>query len=237
MGELHDDLVAHLEPRRGERWLDVACGTGAVAARAARAGADVTGCDFAEGLIERARRLAAAEDLEIRFDVADAESLPYEDASFDVVASAVGVIFAPDHAAVARELARVCRPGGRLGLVAWRAATLFRSVTAKYQPPPEPGAGDSEDWGREEYAERLLGEAFELAFLSRRMYMRGESGEEVWTLLGESVGVFRALQASLDPARREELHRDFVEHLEAHRDENGIALPGDYLLILGTRRS
>src|SRR5439155_19454003 len=119
LAPLHDHLVAALSPRAGERWLDLATGTGAVAIRAARAGAKVTGLDLAPRLVETARSWAADEGLDIRFDVGDCERLPYDDASFDVVASVVGVIFAPDHGAVARELARVCRPGGRLGRVAW----------------------------------------------------------------------------------------------------------------------
>src|SRR5581483_8251345 len=86
-GEAHDELVAAVAPDPGERWLDVATGTGAVALRAARAGADVTGVDYAEPLVETARRLAEEEGLAIHFDVGDAENLPYEDASFDVVSS------------------------------------------------------------------------------------------------------------------------------------------------------
>src|SRR5687768_12840387 len=109
--ESQEGLVAALKPQAGERWLDVATGTGAVARMAARAGAEVTGLDLAPDLIETARRQTEAEGLSIHFDVGDAEALPYEDGSFDVVVSTFGVMFAPDHAAVARELARVTRPG------------------------------------------------------------------------------------------------------------------------------
>lgn len=142
--EVHDDLVASLAPTPGERWLDIATGTGAVAARAARAGAHVIGVDIAPALIDTARQLAAAEGLNVQFEVGDAERLEYRDASFDVVASAQGTMFAPDHEAVARELARVCRPGGRLGLTCWRpggAIEKFFSLLAAFQPPPPPGAG------------------------------------------------------------------------------------------------
>jgi len=149
--ELHERLVEHLDPQPGERFLDVATGTGAVALRAARAGADVTGVDLAPALVETARRRAGHEGLSADFKVGDAENLPFEDGSFDVVASAIGVMFAPDHAAVARELARVCRPGGRLGLVNWTpesgTAEMFK-VMAPFQPTPPAGIGIPFDWGR-----------------------------------------------------------------------------------------
>src|SRR5205085_8035119 len=112
-----DELVGRLQPGPGVRWLDVATGTGGVAIRAARAGADVTGVDIAPRLLEQAR--AKADGLPIRFDEGDVQRLPYADASFDVVSSVFGAIFAPDHEAVARELARACAPNGRLGLTAW----------------------------------------------------------------------------------------------------------------------
>jgi SAM-dependent methyltransferase len=111
-------------------------------------------------MIDTARRLAAGEGLAIRFEVGDAESLPYADASFDIVASALGAFLAPDHAAVARELARVCPPGGRLGVVAWRRDAEAERMHAPFWGPPEPGAGDRRAWGREEYVAALLGPAF-----------------------------------------------------------------------------
>ena len=116
---MHDDLVHRLGPEPGERWLDVGCGTGAVAMRAARAGAKVTGVDISEGMIETARRRAAEERLDISYEVGDAEGLPVADASFDVVSSSVGLIFAPDHEVVARRAGArrpARRPARRHGL-------------------------------------------------------------------------------------------------------------------------
>ena len=110
--DIHDDLIARLGVTPGERWLDLATGTGAIALRAARRGAAVTAQDLAPRLIETARRLAAEEGLEVVYEVGDCEQLPYPDASFDVVSSAQGVVFAPDHRAVAGQLARVCRRAG-----------------------------------------------------------------------------------------------------------------------------
>jgi SAM-dependent methyltransferase len=232
LSDLHDDLVERLAPRQGERWLDLATGTGAVALRAARAGARVTGIDLAPTLIETAKRLAA----EIRFDVGDVEDLPYEEASFDVVSSAVGAIFAPDHKAVARELARVCRPGGRLGIVSWRPDPEYEQVFEPFREPREPGAGDSEDWGREEYVTKLLAHSFELEFADGDLPIRGESGEAIWQLMVSSAGPLKAMVESLNDERREELHRAYVGYYERYRVEGAISAPSDYLVILGKRR-
>jgi len=236
LADLHDDLIERLAPRPGERWLDLATGTGAVALRAARASARVTGLDLAPVLIERAKRLAAEENLAIRFDVGDVEELPYEDASFDVVSSAVGAIFAPDHEAVACELARVCRPGGRLGIVSWRPDPEYEQIFEPFREPREPGAGDPDDWGREEYVTELLADSFELEFADGDLPIRGESGEAIWQLMVSSAGPLKAMVESLNDERREELHRAYVGYYERYRVEGAISAPSDYLVILGKRR-
>lgn len=236
LAPLHDHLVEELSPGPGQRWLDVATGTGAVAIRAARAGADVTGLDLAPRLIETARRVAAEEGHAIRFDVGDCEDLPYEDATFDVVSSAVGVIFSPDHHAVARELARVCRPGGRLGLAAWRPNPKYEAVMAPFREPSEPGAGDSDDWGREEYVWEMLAADFDLRFVEGDCPLVAESAEAIWQLWTSSAGPLRTLVESLEPGRREELHRAYVDYLDRYRRaDGGIRAPDKYLLVLGGR--
>ena len=114
--DIHELVIERLAPTRGVRWLDLACGTGAVAERASRAGAQVTGVDLAPALIETARERAAEQGLEIDYRVGDCERLEeLADESFDVVSSTCGVMFAPDHKATARELGRVTKSGGRLG--------------------------------------------------------------------------------------------------------------------------
>ena len=237
---MHDDLVQRLAPRPGERWLDVGCGPGAVAMRAARAGADVTGLDLAPGLIETARRRAEEEGLSIAYDVGDAEALPYPDGSFDVVSSSVGVIFAPDHRAAASELARVVtRPAGRLGVSAWRPdqgiCAMFK-VMGEFQPPPPEGVGSPFDWGSEDYVIGLLGDAFDLEFAEGDAPHLGDSGEQVWERMRAYAGPAKMLHESLEPARREELARRMAEFWEGFRTNGGISQPRPYLLILGTRR-
>jgi SAM-dependent methyltransferase len=237
MAPIHDRLVDALAPKPGERWLDVATGSGAVALRAARAGAEVIGIDIAPALIDVAEKRAAEERLSIRFDVGDAEDLPYEDASFEVVSSAHGVHFAPDHARAAAELARVCRPGGRLGITVWRsggAGDEIAEMVAKYQPPAsDTGRGS---FGEPEYATRMLGEAFELEFIPEVWMQTGTSGEEIWKLATSSVPQLKLLVQSLDPPRREVFHRDWVAYYERFRDSDVVRAPNEYMLILGRRR-
>jgi ubiquinone/menaquinone biosynthesis C-methylase UbiE len=234
---VHDELVARLHPQPGERWLDLATGTGAVALRAARAGAEVTAQDLAAGLIETARRLAAEEGLSVHFDVGDAERLNYPDASFDVVSSAHGVVHAYDHGAVASELARVCRPGGRLGLTYWLPNPELQALMERVGYARPPGADLPSAWVRLEYVNGLLGEAFELRFAEAVCPWTGESGAAMWRLLIESDGPAREGVAGLSAAERAGLERDWIEYFEGHRASAGISAPRPYLLILGRRRA
>ncbi len=234
IADVHDRLVAALAPRAGETWLDVGTGTGGVAVRAARAGATVTGSDLAPALIQTAKRLAAEEGLDIRYEVGDAEQLPYAGESFAVVSSSFGAIFAPTHEAVARELARVTRPGGRIGLTAWDPnggmGDSFR-LLRRFQPPPPEGAGNPLDWGREEHARELLEGDFDLRFVHDASPPTGKSGAEAWELSVTSFGPMKMLHESLDEEHRQELQEAFVDFYDSRLDA-----PREYLLILGTRR-
>jgi len=241
MSDVHDRLVARLARRPGESWLDLATGTGPVALRAARAGATVSALDLAPTLIATARRLAAAESLAISFEIGDCERLPYPDGTFDVVASSLGVIFAPDHAAVASELARACRGGGRLGLACWRpgggAAHMTGLVMSFHPTPPPPDAGNPFDWGREQYVSERLGDAFELEFVAGNSPHAAASAEAIWELYVTSAGPMKTLADTLEPGRLEELHRAFVALLEDHLEGGRIRFPREYLLVLGMRRN
>lgn len=232
---LHEHLVGRLRPRPGEHWLDIATGTGRVARMAARKGADVTAQDLSPAMIESARRRAREEGLAIRFDLGDCQALPYADGSFDVVASAVGLIFAPDHDAVARELARVCRRGGRVGIAAWRPDPGFKRIFEPFQGPPAGGAGDYSDWGREGHVRDLLGHAFELEFEEGDAPVRADSGAQVWDVWLRSIESTRALHDSLDANRAGRLRDAFVAYFERFRGPSGIEQPNRYLLTLGTR--
>ncbi|HSE80602.1 MAG TPA: class I SAM-dependent methyltransferase, partial [Gaiellaceae bacterium] len=141
--DIHELVVERLAPGPGDAWLDLACGTGAVAERAASAGANVTGIDLAPALIETAQERAAGLGLDIDYRVGDAERLELPDLSFDKLSSTCGVMFTPDHEATARGLARVTRPGGRIALANWTPtgglAKMF-AVMARYQPAPPPSS-------------------------------------------------------------------------------------------------
>ena len=237
ISDIHDLVAERLAPAPGDRWLDLACGTGAMAERAAAAGADVVGIDLAPGLIETAKGRAQASGLDIDYRVGDVEQLDLGDAGFEKVSSTCGIMFAPDHEATARELARVTAPGGRIALVNWMPASgmakVFK-VMAPYQPAPPPS--NPFDWGDEGHVRDLLGEAFDLTFEEGISTLQVPSGEAYWELFSTSYGPTKTLAESLGD-RREELHRDWVEFFEQnYHDDGDIAHTREYLLVLGTRR-
>lgn len=239
IADMHDALIERLAPQPGESWLDVGCGTGGVTTRAARAGATVTGVDLAPALIETARRRAAEQGLEITYETGDAEDLSFDDGSFEVVSSSVGVMFAPDHAAAAGELARVCAPGGRLGITAWRpdgGIGEFFGFMRQFQPPPPEGAGNPLEWGREEHVTELLGDAFELEFVELDSPHEAESGEAEWELFSHAFGPLRTLADSMSEEDRARFREAFIEFAEQNRDGDKIVQSRTYLLTTGRRR-
>lgn len=238
--DVHETLVATLAPRPAELWLDVGCGAGNLAELAAGAGAQVTGIDLSPRLVDVAKERAEAGGYRIEYRVGDAESLDVGDASFDVVVSCFAAIFAPDHDAVARELARVCRPGGRLGLATWTPegsiGDLFRTL-APFQPPPPPGAGSPLAWGDEEYVREKLGDAFELSIERRISRSEDESLEHAWQVFSTSFGPLTVLLASLDSERRDELEHALLDLMRrGQRPDGRVVEEREYLLVTGIRR-
>jgi SAM-dependent methyltransferase len=234
----HRHLLSAIEARPGERWLDVATGTGELAVPAAKRGASVTGIDIAPGLIETARERARASGVGVTLEVGDAERLPYADAEFDIVVSAFGVMFTPDQHAAAAELARVTRPGGRLALLNWhpaRGVAEFFKVMAPYMPPPPEGAGNPFAWGDRDRVFELLGDAFELRYENGDCPQPGSSAEQIWELFTTAYGPTKTLADSLDPDRRAALRRDWIAYFDQFRNGAGVSQPRPYLLVLGTR--
>jgi ubiquinone/menaquinone biosynthesis C-methylase UbiE len=233
---VHDQLADLLAIAAGDRVLDLASGTGEVAFRAARAGATVTAIDLSAPMIEKARRRAEDEGLSVSFDLGDVEYLPYDDNSFDVLASAFGLVFAPDHANVASELARVSRAGGRLGFTAWKPNPKLSELYRRFTDEPIVGR-EAYEWGREDHVEDMLGEEFELEFEDGTLWLEASSGEEIWKLFSESAPPVIALIERLDAAAVEEFHHAFVELYESYRTgEGGVRAPRRYLLVLGRRK-
>jgi SAM-dependent methyltransferase len=237
IADIHERVVERLDPKQGQRFLDLACGTGAVAERAAARGAEVTGVDLAPALIDTARKRATELGLEIDYRVGDCERLELPDASFDVVSSTCGVMFAPDHPATAGELARVTRPGGRIALANWTpaggVARMF-AMMAPFQPAPPPSSPF--DWGDAERVRELLGDSFELEIEEGVSTLHVPSGEDYWQLFSTSYGPTKTLADSLGE-RRDELRRAWVDFFESNYKADGeIAHTREYLLVLGERR-
>jgi SAM-dependent methyltransferase len=238
--DLHELVIDRLAPADGVTWLDLACGTGAMAELATKGGADVTGIDLAPALIETAKERAQQQGLDIEYRVGDCEDLDVPDASFDVVSSTCGVMFAPDHEATARELARVVKPGGRIGLANWTPegglAKMF-AMMKPFQPPPPEGAGVPFQWGSEGHVEELLGDAFELDLQRHVSHLRVPTGEDYWRLFAMSYGPTKTLAESLDDERREEFHQTWVDFFETnYRSDGEIDHDREWLFVYGTRR-
>lgn len=237
--DIHRRVLDRLQPQPGQRFLDLACGTGAVAEAAAQAGADVVGVDIAPALIEQAKERAEARGLSIDYRVGDAEALEVGDGEFDAVASTCGVMFTPDHAATARELGRVTKPGGRIALVCWAPesgmAKVF-GVMRPFQPAPPAGVGSPFAWGDEDHVRELLGQDFDLEFASGDSVLEMRSGEAVWDLFVHEYGPTKTLHEGLDDERQEELHQSFVELHDESRSDGTLHFSRRYLLTVGTRR-
>jgi SAM-dependent methyltransferase len=210
------ELVSACAIAPGQRVLDVAAGTGNVAIRAAEARADVVAVDITPENFEAGRREAAARGVELEWVEGDAAALPFGDAEFDVVTSSAGAIFAPDHRAVADELVRVCRPGGRIGMINFTPGSMadeFFAVFARYAPPPPNGALPPILWGSEEHVRELLGGRVETLELARKSYVeRSPAGaREFCDFYEATFGPVAALYASLPPETVAALDRDFLD--------------------------
>ena len=235
----HDVLVEALGIVPGTRVLDVATGTGAVALRAAERGALVTAVDIAPTLLERARTAALEAGLTIEFQVADAERLPFASSSFDAIASAQGAVFAPDREAVARELTRVCRPGGLLGLTCPIAAGFpfeLARILASFRAGGREAWLRPFAWGEPLEARRLFDRDFELDIDELAAPFRVSTPREGWEVYRESFGPLADLLDSLGPAGCAELRARVIELLRRYVTAEGVVAPRPLLLVVGRRR-
>ncbi|MXN63911.1 methyltransferase domain-containing protein [Stappia sp. GBMRC 2046] len=236
------DALAHaagrLCPRPGEAVLDVATGTGWSARNAALFGAKVSAVDISPTLIDAARTLSRAVDPPIDFKVGEAENLPFPDRRFDKVISTFGVMFAADHEAAARELARVTRPGGRLSLANWvpdGAVAEFFGVLAEFTdaPPPSPSPLD---WGRPDYLESLLGKDFELTFERGINHAYHDSEDAIWQWYLRGFGPLKAVHDRLDAQGRKALKEAVDAYHRHYRVDAGLCVKREYLITVGKRR-
>jgi len=241
--ELGRVLVAATGVRRGDRVLDVAAGTGNAAVPAALTGADVVASDLTPELFPAGREFAARAGAEPAWEEGDAEALPYADGSFDVVLSCVGVMFAPHHRQAADELVRVCRPGGRIGLISWTpegfVGELFRTMKP-YAPPPPPGAQPPPLWGDETHVRDLLGNRVTDVVARRQSVTVGgwpspEAWRDYWkSVYGPTIVAYRTVAD--DPARVAELDHELAA-LAARYDHGAgsTVMEWEYLLLTARR--
>jgi SAM-dependent methyltransferase len=225
----------------GRNVLDVAAGSGNAALPAAARGAEVTALDLTPELLDAGRSAAATRGLTLAWDEGDAEAMPYATASFDVVLSCVGVMFAPDHAAAAAEMARVCRPGGTIGLASWTADGFVGQMLAAvkpYVPPPPAGAQPAPLWGDPAHVAQLFGDAVtdvHATVESVDVDCFATPDEFVACFrerYGPTVAAYRGLAG--DPERVAALDRDLAALAE--RDLCGGHMQWDYLLWTATRQ-
>ncbi len=232
-----ESLAEAVDIRAGVRVLDVAAGNGNATLAAARRFARVTSTDYVAALLDKGRARADAEGLKIDFRVADAEDLPFPDASFDVVLSTFGAMFTPDHARPAREMLRVARNGGRIGLANWTPdgfiGQLFKVIGA-YVPPPV-GLKSPALWGTEPHIEGLFGsEAADIRCVRKQFHFRYRSSAHWIQIFRDFYGPTHKAFAALDATRQAALERDITALLERLNvaGASSLVVPGEYLEVV-----
>ena len=233
--------VAHAGVRPGDEVLDVACGTGNASIPAAEAGGKVTGLDLTPELFEAARARAAEAGVEIELVEGDAEHLPFGDASFDVVLSTFGCMFAPDHHAAASEIARVLRPGGRMCICSWTPegviGEFFRTVSG-HLPPPPPGFSPPPLWGSADHVRKLFeGTGVELEFEHEEVEMVFDSPEDALEEYSNRFGPIIMAKAMLEPEGRWEALRDdlLAFYGRSETPDGEVRQAAEYLVATGRK--
>jgi ubiquinone/menaquinone biosynthesis C-methylase UbiE len=236
-----ENLCEAIDLRAGALVLDVASGSGNAAIAAARRWCDVVGTDYVPSLLARARERSAAEGFRIEFREADAEKQPFPDASFDVVLSVFGAMFAPRPEATAAELLRVCKPGGKIGLASWTpegfVGQTFK-LMGRFVPPP-PGARSPLEWGSREKLDALFGAGASSITANRRTFtFRYRSVahylETFRTWYGPTVRAFAALDAAGQQKLSSELSA-FVQQ-SSRSDDATLRIPSEYLEVVITKK-
>lgn len=240
------DAIEHaaerLQPKPGDRILDLATGTGWGSRIIAQRfpGAQITGADIADQMLEHARAAAKTLSLDVEYRHADAEMLPFPDGSFDGVISTFGVMFVGKPEAAAAEISRVVKKGGRVVLATWKndgnVFNMFGVMKKFMAPPPQPPPPSPFEWGKTERLEQLFGAHFDLGFEEGTNQFRYGSGEQAWNLWVNHYGPTKSLAASLEDGRREELKRDMISWHETFRSPLGYDQPRKYVIARGVRR-
>jgi ubiquinone/menaquinone biosynthesis C-methylase UbiE len=236
-----ESLAEAADVRADERVVDVAAGNGNATLAAARRFAQVTSTDYVPALLEKGRARAEAESLSVAFQVADAEDLPFDDASFDVALSTFGAMFAPDHGRVARELLRVVRGGGRIGLANWTPSgfigQLFKVVGAYVAPPA--GVKSPALWGTEPHIVMLFGpHAADIRCARKHFSFRYRSAAHWLQVFRDFYGPTHKAFAALEPTRQAELEQDITALLQRFNvaGASSLVVPAEYLEVVIEKR-
>jgi ubiquinone/menaquinone biosynthesis C-methylase UbiE len=236
-----ETLCEAVDLRSNHRVLDVAAGNGNATLAAARRFADVTSTDYVGALLAHGRERAEADRLAVTFKEADAENLPFADASFDVVLSTFGVMFTPNHERAAGELARVCRPGGKIGLANWTPegfiGRLFKTI-GKYVPPA-PGVKSPALWGTTAHLKALFGASAETAAEKKHFAFRYKSPQHWVELFRTYYGPVLKAFAAIEPPQRDALEADLYALLDEFNiaEDGTLVAPGEYLEVVITKKS
>jgi len=235
-----EELCEALDLRAGTKVLDVAAGNGMATLAAARRWCDVTSTDYVPALLERGQARAAADGLTIDFREADAENLPFADASFDVVLSTFGVMFTPNQMQAASELLRVCKPGGKIGLANWTPdgfiGQVFKTL-GKYLPPPA-GAKSPALWGTRARLDEMFGSAGAITAATRMFNFRYRSPEHFLEVFRTFYGPVLKAFAALDQTNQENLRSDLhalIVRMNAAKDGT-MVVASEYLEVIITKR-
>jgi ubiquinone/menaquinone biosynthesis C-methylase UbiE len=232
-------LCEAVDLRSNQRVLDVAAGNGNATLAAARRFADVVSTDYVGALLERGRERAAAERLPITFQEADAEALPFADASFDVVLSTFGVMFTPNQQQAANELRRVCRRGGKIGMANWTPegfiGQLFKTI-GKYVPPA-PGVKSPALWGNRVHLDALFASQATVTAERRNFVFRYKSPQHWVEIFRSYYGPLVKTFAAIDPQAREALEADLHALLDKFNvaEDGTLVIPSEYLEVVVTK--
>lgn len=236
-----ENLAEALDLRSGGKVLDVAAGNGNFTLAAARRWAEVTSSDYVADLLERGRERAAGDRLDVDFQVADAEALPFDTASFDVVASTFGVMFTPDQDKAAAEMLRVCRSGGKIGLANWTPdgfiGALFK-VIGRHVPPPA-GVKSPALWGTKSRLDELFAAgASDISVKARKFVFRYRSADHWMEIFRTFYGPLHKAFGALDTEGQKNLDADIRDLIGRFNEaEDGtMVLPSDYIEVVITRR-
>jgi len=235
-----ENLAEAMDIRSGSQVLDVAAGNGNFTLSAARRWADVTSTDYVQSLLDRGKRRAEADGLDVTYQIADAENLPFEEGSFDAVGSTFGVMFSPNQRKYASEMLRVCKKGGKIGLANWTPEGFIGAVfkvIGQYVPPPA-GLNSPALWGTRSHLEELFAEGTQKIEIETRDFdFRYRSIDHWMVIFRTYYGPVHKAFAAIDASKQELLAQDLTEVINRFNvaDDGSLVIPSEYLEVVITR--